>query len=87
MLSFQWNALRIGDPVLVHGADTPEMVLRPGVVTMVDASRRGPHGIGVRVAMPAGDAVMWPSRASVHLDPRDVLEPCWRCAAVAIAAS
>jgi hypothetical protein len=53
---------------------------------MIDA-HKGVHGIGIRVAA-AGDAtaMQWPSYLSVHRDPRDATEPCWRCQALADAA-
>ena len=87
MLKFEWNALRIGDKVLVHDPRTTDLALTTGSVAMIDA-HKGVHGIGIRVtAQGDGTAVQWPSHLSVHRDPRDVTEPCWRCRALADAAA
>ena len=47
MLKFDWNALRIGDRVLVHDAESPQLTLLPGIVAVIDA-RKGAKRAGVR---------------------------------------
>ena len=74
MLRFEWNALRIGDRVLVHDRSAAQLDLVPGVVTMVD-SARGSNDIGIRTEA----SVIRPNRLGVHADPRDERVPCWQC--------
>ena len=85
MLRFQWNALRVGNEVLMHDPRDVGMRLLPGVVTIVD-SCRGENDIAIRVS-PKGEPseVLRPRRLAVHLDPRDLTEPCWRCTDIATA--
>ena len=83
MLRLQWNALQVGDRVLVHDDADISLRLQPGVVTMVQTAH-GSNDLGVRVTGRSGGVkVVRPSRLSVHLDPRDVTEECWRCDAIA----
>ena len=83
MLKFEWNALRVGNKVLLHDPSDVGMRLLGGVVTMVDTVA-GTNEIAIRVA-PSGETpqVLRPRRLTVHLDPRDLSEPCWRCADIA----
>jgi len=75
----RWNALRIGDKVLVHDRIDPVSALLPGTVAIVD-SVRDTNDIGVRVTFDGHRSkVIRPPRMTVHLDPRDTTEPCWRC--------
>ena len=86
MVRLQWNALRVGDRVLVHDPGDPAMQLLPGVVAMVQ-SLQGPNDIGFRVARRNGRlSVLRRSRLAVHSDPRDTTEDCWRCDAIAAVA-
>ena len=83
MLRLQWNALKVGDAVLVHDDADISLRLQPGIVAMVQTAH-GSNDVGVRVAGRDGHgAVARPSRLSVHLDPRDVTEDCWRCDIIA----
>jgi hypothetical protein len=88
MVRLEWNALRIGDHVLVHDATDPGMQLLPGIVALVDTKRgRGSNDLGVRVvSRDASSTVLRPARLTVHMDPRNLAEPCWRCDAIAAAA-
>ena len=82
MLALEWNALRVGDRVLVH--DTMNVIgdLAPGAVVMVSL-QDGSNGVGIRITSAGGDpSIVWPSRLTVHHDPHDPLEPCWRCQTV-----
>ena len=83
MLRLQWNALKRGDRVLVHDDADISLRLVPGIVAMVQTAR-GSNDAGVRLTGGGSQrAVVRPSRLSVHLDPRDVSEGCWRCDAIA----
>jgi hypothetical protein len=81
MLGFEWNALRVGDRVLVHDAANVIGDLVAGAVVMVSL-QEGSNGVGIRIASADGDPIVWPSRLTVHHDPHDPLEPCWRCQTV-----
>ena len=83
MLRLQWNALKVGDRVLVHDDADVSLRLQPGIVAMVQTAH-GSNDVGVRVTDQSGHVgVVRPSRLSVHLDPRDVTEDCWRCDIIA----
>ncbi|MEY2568259.1 MAG: hypothetical protein QOE35_2788 [Actinomycetota bacterium] len=72
MRRFQWNSLGVGDHVQLHQSAGPE--LTDGVIQVVEVVR-GSNGVGVRV----DQDVLWPARMTVHLEPRDPAESCWRC--------
>lgn len=78
MLKFQWNALRRGDPVFVHDAADTDFVLLYGEVTIVDTVVGGTNDLAVRVPTPTSHVIR-PARLTVHLDPLDPNEDCWRC--------
>lgn len=79
MRTFEWNALRVGDPVLVHVDDGRVFPLEHGVVAFVD-SRPGDNDVGVRVPESATRSrVARPTRLSTHLDPLGDETGCWRC--------
>ena len=83
MLRLQWNALQVGDKVLVHDDADVSLRLQPGTVAMVQTAHDS-NDLGVRVTGRSGQvSVVRPSRLSVHLDPREVTEDCWRCDAIA----
>jgi len=83
MVRLEWNALRVGDKVLLHDPGDSSMRLVPGTVALVQ-SVQGPNEVAIRVVPKIGrQAVLRPSRLAVHLDPRDPDEACWRCEAVA----
>jgi signal peptidase I len=83
MLMLQWNALQVGDKVLVHDHADVSLRLQPGTVAIVQTAH-GSNDLGVRVTGRDGQiSVVRPSRLSVHLDPRDATEECWRCDAIA----
>ena len=92
MLKFQWNALRQGNPVLVHDPARADLALVPGTVVMTEThrKRKGADGVGIRVIGDGSDSsttrVLWPSYLAVHFDPLDPTEPCWRCEEIATAA-
>ncbi len=82
MLRFQWNALRLGDPALVHDSRGFDMVPVSGVVAMVKA-RKGSNSVGIRVATSdEGRMILWPARLAVHQVLGTPPELCWRCNAL-----
>lgn len=72
-MRFEWNALRVGDSVRVHGNDG---ALEPGTVAFVNVLR-GSNGIGIRTA--SDGAVSWPPRLGVHAALGDTDDPGWPC--------
>ena len=80
MLRLDWNALRVGDHVLVHDAAHPALRLVAGVVTVVEPSSGSNH-VDIRLtAAGTGNRVIRPARLSVHNDPIEFDQQCWRCA-------
>jgi hypothetical protein len=78
MLLFHWNALRIGDRVLVHDDDEPGAPLADGTVTIVQTgSARQPNDLAIRVA--DRDNLIRPRRQAVHFTAGGAAD-CWRCA-------
>lgn len=79
MLKFEWNALRIGDRVLVHDANSPQLTLLRGIVSVIDA-RKGAKRAGVRFSGSDDQhGIRWPSYSMMHRDPRASGDHCWRC--------
>ena len=78
MRKLEWNALHVGDEVLVHDPRDAGLALLPGTVAMIDTAT-GSNDIGIRVEGPR--RVLRPARLAVHLAPLDGTERCWRCAA------
>jgi hypothetical protein len=85
MLRFEWNALRVGDAVVVHDPSGTKFPLLAGTVDMVETkrSKRGANGVGIRVETDGDHRVIWPSYLAAHRDLADPTEDCWRCAALA----
>ncbi len=79
MIRAQWNALKVGDHVLVHDADGDPMALVDGRVTRID-SAAGSNTVEIRLAPANGPSrIVTPSRLAVHHDAGDEAERCWRC--------
>lgn len=87
MLKLEWNALRVGDVVMVHDARDSELTLIRGVVLMVDtrASKSKVSGVGIDVGAADGREVVWPAYRAVHLVADAPVEDCWRCDARVLA--
>ena len=83
MLTFEWNALRVGDHVLMHDPQDAELGLIPGTVLLVETKRgkRVANGVGMRVDAGDRHEVLWPPHHSVHRDPVGPADDCWRCQA------
>jgi hypothetical protein len=76
MRKLEWNALHVGDHVLVHDQTDAGLALLPGIVAIIDTGT-GSNDIGVKIEHPR--RILRPSRLAVHLDPMDGTEDCWRC--------
>jgi hypothetical protein len=76
MRKLEWNALHVGDKVLVHDQRDAGLALLPGTVVLIDTAT-GSNDIGIRVEGPS--RVLRPTRAAVHLFPLEPAEDCWRC--------
>ena len=85
MLKLEWNALRVGDRVLVHDPRDGELTLIDGVVLLLDTrkSNREANGVGIGVAAADGREVLWPPYLAVHEGSDERVEDCWRCDALA----
>lgn len=81
MLTFQWNALRTGDRVLVHDDDAPNLATESGVVAIVRMRRGYTNDVAIRIETTA--RIVRPRRQAVHLLPLDRRFSCWRCDAAA----
>lgn len=78
MLTFDWNALRVGDAVIVHDPATADLRLVRGTVASVDMRRV--NSVAVRVERRGGDArTLWPARLTVHRAAQRSADSCWRC--------
>jgi hypothetical protein len=85
MLKFEWNALRVGNKVLMHDPQDKGMRLLHGVVAIVDTVA-GSNELAIRVTVKGEESnVLRPRRLTVHLDPRDPSDECWRCDDIATA--
>jgi hypothetical protein len=78
MIRLQWNALRVGDHVLVHDEDDTEMALVPGRVTMIQTAQ-GSNDVAIRLSGRGASKIVHPRRLAVHLDEFDPDSHCWRC--------
>lgn len=77
MLMFQWNALSVGDAVIVH--DDSDLTAAPerGVVKIVQ-TRVQPSVNDVAIRLESGGALVTPRRGAVH-SAATGSEGCWRC--------
>jgi hypothetical protein len=79
---FEWDALRVGDPVLVHDdlSTVGDFPLCGGTGATLDGLSR-PHGVSIRLtaATSPARAIVRPLPMRVHHDPHHPAEPCWRC--------
>src|SRR4249919_2597557 len=79
MLRFEWNALRVGDLVLVHDPEG-RFPAASGTVVAVDTKRerRGANGVGIRVGAEGGPDIVWPSswRFTMRSEERRVGKEC-----------
>jgi hypothetical protein len=81
MIRLQWNALRVGQHVLVHDETEAGMPLVPGRVATVQAAS-GSNVVAIRIPSTRGPSkVVHPPRLAVHLDELDPEAHCWRCEA------
>ena len=86
MHRLEWNALQVGDTVLVHDPSSAALELVPGLIAMLNAAE-GPNHIGIRIAATDGSStVICPPRQAVHLRTTLPTAPCWRCSSLRPAA-
>ena len=79
MNRLDWNALQVGDRVLVHDEADARAPLLPGRVTRVE-SAPGSNEVAIRVPAKGGKSeIVSPPRLSVHIDDLDPITRCWRC--------
>ena len=74
MLRLQWNALQVGDEVLVHDDADISLRLQPGTVAMVETAH-GSNDLGVRVTGQSGEVrsfgpAAWRSTSILWTRPR-----------------
>ena len=77
MLPYEWQALRIGDRVLVHDDRTPGLDTHHGVVAIVQTRRHDTNEVAIRIDG-TGELIR-PRRHAVHQLPLDRRIWCWRC--------
>ncbi len=83
MIPLEWNALRVGQHVLVHAEDMAGMPLVPGKVTTVTPTGRS-NEVSIRITPEGGPSrVVSPRRPLVHPEHLSLDEHCWRCAVTA----
>jgi hypothetical protein len=79
MRRLEWNALPVGDSVVVHDAVDVDLPVRPGTVATVETAH-GAIDVGMRVADDADcTRVVRPNRQAVHPDRSNSMEDWWRC--------
>jgi hypothetical protein len=80
MLRMHWNALRVGDDVLVHDDNDLTAPLAQGTITILQSRPGGWNDLAIRLT--GADAVIRPRGGACHLLPLHS-EGCWRCDALA----
>ena len=81
MLRLHWNALRVGDHVLVHCDHDLAAPLAEGTVKIVQTRRAGWNDLAIRLVGSTGP-VSRPRGGACHLLPLRSAD-CWRCDALA----
>jgi hypothetical protein len=77
---FEWNSLRVSDPVVVHEHSVDRYrIPQPGVVAFV-VVRRPTNEVGIRIDAPSGAQVLWPTRQEVHAATTAGASACAYCA-------
>ncbi len=83
MIRVEWNALRVGQHVLVHDETDASWALVQGCVTMVQDAP-GSNDVAIRIPSARGPSrVVHPRRLVVHPEQLDPEARCWRCEALA----
>ena len=80
MLEFQWNALRVGDRVVVHDDLDPHLTAHDATVELVQTRSPAANEVAVRLD-DRPTVILRPRRHAVHLVPIDRRSDCWRCLA------
>ena len=74
----EWNTLRVGDSVFVHGDNTTLVAATVAFVT-THVATGDENSVGMRVDGTEETYYTLPSPADVHTDPPDRTESCARC--------
>lgn len=74
----QWDTLRIGDAVFVHGDDGGLLPATVAFVTEAEIAGEA-SAVGFRVIEDDETYYAWPEPADVHREPLEVSGPCPRC--------
>ena len=77
MLRMQWNALRVGDQVLVHNDDDLVAPLAEGTIRILQSRPAGWNDLAIRLTGTTGPVIR-PRGGACHLLPLRS-EDCWRC--------
>ena len=77
MLRMEWNALRVGNHVLVHDDDDLAAPLAEGKVTILQARPGAWNDLAIRLTGSTGPVVR-PRAGACHLVPLHSPD-CWRC--------
>ena len=85
MLRLHWNALRVGDQVLVHNDDELSTPLAEGTIKIVQTRPDGWNHLAIRLTGSTGHVIR-PRGGACHLLPLRP-EDCWRCGVLAEASS
>ena len=84
MIRQEWNALAVGDHVLVHEDSGQDLPALPGRVVGVEFAE-GSNVLAIRISPVRGKPmVVHPRRLAVHLEDVDPDRRCWRCDAHAL---
>ena len=79
MIRQEWNALEVGDHVLVHDDRDHDQPATPGRVVEVEVAA-GSNVLAIRISPVRGKPmVVQPRRLAVHLEELDPDRRCWRC--------
>lgn len=78
MFEFQWNALRVGDRVVVHDDLDPQLAAHDATVALVRTRNHAVNEVAVRLDDRTAK-ILRPRRHAVHLVPVDRRFDCWRC--------
>lgn len=79
MIRQEWNALEVGDHVMVHEHTDQDLPAVPGRVVEVEIAE-GSNDLAIRIKPARGKAVVvYPRRLAVHLEELDPDRRCWRC--------
>ena len=77
MLRMHWNALRVGDRVLVHNDDNLAAAPAEGTIRILQSRPSGWNDLAIRLTGSTGPVIR-PRGGACHLVPLRS-QDCWRC--------